>query len=142
MSMGNSFVHGYIHYICIGNSVYFHAQNNDRSLVCANPINIIACANVFLHGQKVVYMRKIRSSSSTRWSHPQELYGWEQSRTLQAQAETANQLYYLQVLSVCSGHCLLTLRDDLCSNLVTGGSLGRSRALQGARNCPLQKYHD
>ena len=53
----------------------------------------------FLHGQKVVFMLKIRSGSSTRWSHPQELYGWEQSRTLQAQAETANQLYYLQVLS-------------------------------------------
>ena len=105
VSIGNLFEHGQL----IGawsHSLHlhwqfslFHAQNNDRSLVCANPSNIIACANVFLHGLKVVFMRKIRSGSSTHWSHPQKLYGWEQSSTLQAQAETANQLYYLHVLS-------------------------------------------
>ena len=57
VSIGNLFEHGQLigawsHYICIGNSVYFHAQNEDRSLVCANPSNIIACANIFLNGQK------------------------------------------------------------------------------------------
>ena len=98
LSMGNSLVHGHITLHLHWQFSLFSCENSDRSLVYANPSKIIACANILLHGQ-VFFMRKIRSGSSTRWSHPQELYGWEQSSTLQAQAETANQLYYLQALS-------------------------------------------
>ena len=100
--MGKSFVHGQVigawsHYITFALAIQFIFM---RKIMIAHWY--AQTPATLLHAQtwaKVFFMRKLRSGSSTRWSHPQELYGWEQSSTLQAQAETANQLYYLQVLS-------------------------------------------
>ena len=97
--MGNSFVHGQITFAL---AIRFIFMRKIIVLVCANPNNIIVCANVFLHGQKVVYIahRKKSQNFAQARQHvghtPKSFMAGNEA--LQAPAETANQLYYLQVL--------------------------------------------
>ena len=100
VSIGKLFEHGQLicawsNYICIGNSVYFHAQNNSVGMrkpqqhYCMRK-RFFAWAKSRLHAQNFAQARQHVGHTPKSFMAGNE--------ALQAPAETANQLYYLQVL--------------------------------------------
>ena len=81
VSIGKLFEHGQLicawsHYICIGNSVYFHAQNN--SVGMRNPQQHYCMRKRFFCMGKNRLHAQISLRLVSTLVTPQELYGWEQ----------------------------------------------------------------